>query len=386
MLASIGLLLLTGLFVCKIAGLFHFPAVTGYILGGILIGPSLLNLLPEFPFRQPIEGIALSLIAIAIGGELSLKNLRELGPQIATITTTQLLGAFVLVLFTSRLLGASLQLSLLLAALATATAPAATIAVIREYRAKGTFTNTLLAVVALDDAGCLIVYSLAAAFANVLTNGSGISILTFWEPIQEILGSLVLGAICGVILCQGLRYLRNDGEILTFGLAMAILTSGLATTWNLSSLLATMTLGMVATNLSNESHHLFSLIQRIEPPIYVAFFVLPGMYLQLEVLPSIGVLGMGYVIARILGKMGGAYLGASVTKAPDAIRKYLGLALIPQAGVAIGLSVVAVAQFPELESTIMTVILASVVISELIGPLGAKLALTRAGEIQSGAN
>ena len=164
MLASIGTLLLVGLVAGKIAGRFRFPAVTGYILGGILIGPSLLNLLPEFPFRQPIEGIALSLIAIAIGGELSLKNLQDLGPQIATITTTQLLGAFVLVLLTSRLLGASLQLCLLLAALATATAPAATIAVIREYRAKGTFTNTLLAVVALDDAGCLIVYSLASAF------------------------------------------------------------------------------------------------------------------------------------------------------------------------------------------------------------------------------
>lgn len=386
MLASIGLLLLTGLFVGKIAGQFHFPAVTGYILGGILIGPSLLNLLPEFPFRQPIEGIALSLIAIAIGGELSLKNLRDLGPQIATITTTQLLGAFVLVLLTSRLLGASLQLSLLLAALATATAPAATIAVIREYRAKGKFTNTLLAVVALDDAGCLIVYSMAAAFASVLTNGSGISLFTFWEPIREILGSFLLGIIGGLILCQGLRYLHNDGEILTFGLALAILTSGLATTWNLSSLLATMTLGMIATNLSSESRHLFDLIQRIEPPIYVAFFVLAGMYLQLDVLPSIGALGIGYVLARIVGKMGGAYLGASITKAPDAVRNYLGLALIPQAGVAIGLSVVAVAQFPELKSTIMTVILASVVVSEIIGPLGAKLALTKAGEIHSGAN
>jgi Kef-type K+ transport system membrane component KefB len=386
MLASIGTLLLVGLVAGKIAGRFRFPAVTGYILGGILIGPSLLNLLPEFPFRQPIEGIALSLIAIAIGGELSLKNLRDLGPQIATITTTQLLGAFVLVLLTSRLLGASLQLSLLLAALATATAPAATIAVIREYRAKGKFTNTLLAVVALDDAGCLIVYSMAAAFASVLTNGSGISLFTFWEPIREILGSFLLGIIGGLILCQGLRYLHNDGEILTFGLALAILTSGLATTWNLSSLLATMTLGMIATNLSSESRHLFDLIQRIEPPIYVAFFVLAGMYLQLDVLPSIGALGIGYVLARIVGKMGGAYLGASITKAPDAVRNYLGLALIPQAGVAIGLSVVAVAQFPELKSTIMTVILASVVVSEIIGPLGAKLALTKAGEIHSGAN
>jgi Kef-type K+ transport system membrane component KefB len=386
MLASIGTLLLVGLVAGKIAGRFRFPAVTGYILGGILIGPSLLNLLPEFPFRQPIEGIALSLIAIAIGGELSLKNLRDLGPQIATITTTQLLGAFVLVLLTSRLLGASLQLCLLLAALATATAPAATIAVIREYRAKGTFTNTLLAVVALDDAGCLIVYSLASAFASVLTNGSSISLLTICEPIREILGSFLVGIIGGLILCQGLRYLRNDGEILTFGLALAILTSGLATTWNLSSLLATMTLGMVATNLSSASHHLFDLIQRIEPPIYVAFFVLAGMYLQLDVLPSIGALGIGYVLARILGKMSGAYLGASITKASDTVRNYLGLALIPQAGVAIGLSVVAVAQFPELKSTIMTVILASVVVSELIGPLGAKLALTKAGEIHSDDN
>jgi len=381
MMATLGFLLLAGLLAGKAAGRFHFPAVTGYILAGILLGPSVLNAIPSFALHQPIEEFALCLIALAIGGELTIENLRDLGPQIVAITFSQLMGAFILVLAVSLLFGASLPLSLLLAALATATAPAATLAVVRQYNARGSFTNALLAVVALDDAGCLIVYSMAAAFASAIMHGAGLSLSILWEPLFEITGSLLVGGMGGLLLSWGLRHLKNDGEILTLGLSMALLVSGLATKWDLSTLLATMTLGMVAANARRENRHFFQLIQEIEPPIYVAFFVLSGMYLQLEVLPQVGLLGIGYILARAIGKMGGTYVGALRTKAPETFRKYLGLALIPQAGVAIGLGVLSSAKFPELQSTIMTIVLASVVTSEIVGPLGAKYALTKAGDI-----
>ena len=189
MMATLGFLLLAGLLAGKAAGRFHFPAVTGYILAGILLGPSVLNAIPSFTLHQPIEEFALCLIALAIGGELTIENLRDLGPQIVAITFSQLMGAFILVLAVSLLFGASLPLSLLLAALATATAPAATLAVVRQYNARGSFTNALLAVVALDDAGCLIVYSMAAAFASAIMHGAGLSLSILWEPLFEITGS-----------------------------------------------------------------------------------------------------------------------------------------------------------------------------------------------------
>jgi Kef-type K+ transport system membrane component KefB len=381
MMATLGFLLLVGLLAGKAAGRLHFPAVTGYIVAGILLGPSVLNAIPEFVLHQPIEEFALCLIALAIGGELTIENLRDLGPQILGITISQLMGAFILVLIVSLLLGASLPLSLLLAALATATAPAATLAVIRQYQAKGSFTNALLAVVALDDAGCLLLFSVASAFASALLYGSGLSMGIIWAPLIEITGSLLLGGLGGLLLSYGLRHLRNDGEILTLGLSIALLVSGLAARWNLSTLLAAMTLGMVTANARRENHHLFQLIAEVEAPVYVAFFTLSGMYLQLEVLPKVGLLGIGYILARAVGKIGGAYYGALRTKAPETFRRYLGLALIPQAGVAIGLGVVSSLKFPELQSTIMTIVLASVVTSEIVGPLGAKYALMRAGDI-----
>ncbi|HEY8345544.1 MAG TPA: cation:proton antiporter, partial [Bacillota bacterium] len=281
------------------------------------------------------------------------------------------------------LAGVELYVALIFGAISSATAPAATIMVLREYKAKGPLTDHLLAVVAIDDALCLIAYGLATAVAKVISGKvtGGVAAMIA-APIWELLGSLLLGAVFAVVLMTVSRRFREHHDKLVVALGMIFAVAGIAEFLRLSSLLACMAMGCTAVNLvPKETDRVFRIIKSIDTPIYVLFFVAAGANLHLGVLAKVGLVGVVYIISRVLGKILGAAFGAKLGQASATVRKYLGLALVPQAGVAIGVALLVQQDFPEIAGFVTTVILGSVVVYEIIGPFCSKMAITKAGEV-----
>ena len=385
---GLGVLLLTGLTGGILINRFKLPAVTGYILTGLLVGPSVLKLLDHnmVEHLSPVNPIALGIIALVIGGELEVKTLRKLGNSIMWIGILEILGAATLVTAVMLLAGQPLPIALLLGGLATATAPAATVAVIKEVRARGPLTDSLLAIVALDDALGVIVFGIMAAVVKVLVSG-GMGSTSIGDmiskPFLEIIYSVLLGGILGYILGIVARKIRKKQTLLTITLGFVFLTSGLATKFHLSSILANMVVGAVIVNTCPRRRRIFNLIEGIEIPIFVAFFALAGASLEVDMLANVGLIGILYVIGRISGKVGGTYLGGQLGRAREVVKKYLGFGLMPQAGVVVGLTMVAQEIYPEAGSFILNIILTSVVLSELVGPVLSRKALELAGEVQT---
>jgi len=385
----LSLILLAGLFLARIVNVFKLPNVTGYILAGMLIGPSFLGIIPREAVSSfnIISEAALGFIAYSIGGELSIKHLRRMGSSILVITLTESLGAVLVVIAAMVLIFKQpLPFSFMIGSIAAATAPAATIMVIRQYNAKGPLVDTLFPVVALDDAVAIMVFGIAVGISQSLPMASAgviASVLLTGRLILEIFIALGLGFCVGLFLSVISRYLRGHDALLSFAIACIFLTIGVASYFNVSSLLACLALGAAVTNLVYRSDRVLSVIDRFTPPIFVSFFAISGADLQISVLRQVGLLAIGYVIFRMIGKVLGAYLGAKWTNAPAVVQKYLGLALAPQAGVAIGLSLVAEKALPGTGIVLRNIILGSTVIYELIGPVIAKQALVMAGEISS---
>lgn len=387
----IGLILLVGFALGKLINFIKLPAVTGYLIAGLLLGPSLLGIFSNEIVTElaSINTIALGIIAFLIGGEFSLKQLKKCGKSSVVIAVVQVIGAFMLVTLSLTILtGMELYKALIFGAISTATAPAATIMVLRQYKAKGPLTENLLAVVAIDDALCLIAFGLAMAIAKVLAgklSGSLAAMIT--APLWELLGSLVLGAIFGLILLPLSSRFKDQADKLVLVLGLVFALTGMAELLHFSSLLACMTMGCVAVNLlPRESDRLFGLVKSVDTPIYVLFFVLAGANLQLDILLKVGMIGVIFIFSRVLGKIFGAWLGAVLSHAPRTVQRYLGLGLIPQAGVAIGLTLMVQQDFPEIANVVTTVVLGAVVVYEIIGPFFAKLAITKAGEVGAGSD
>ncbi|HHV43446.1 MAG TPA: cation:proton antiporter [Firmicutes bacterium] len=383
MLAAAGVLMILALFGGKLVNRVHLPSITGWVIVGLLLGPSCLRVLtPEITeLLQPIEGLALAVIALAIGGELTVRSLKKLGNAIITITWVQMLVTFGLVTLGTYLACGSWALAALLGAMSAATAPAATVAVIHELKAKGPFTRTLLAVVALDDAFTIVLFGIVMSFVETALGGSALNVSSLAAPFLEILLSTLLGVGAGLLGVVVLDRLQHRTEVLPFVLGLALLVGGVAELFGLSLLLAAMVAGSVIANLGKRPRVMFEALESVEQPIYILFFSLAGAKLQLGALGAVGLLGISYVLARSFGKILGNYLGAWLAKSPEAVRKYLGYAMLPQAGVAIGLAIVAFERLPQYADVIMTTTLAAVFIYELIGPLAAKYALVKAGEV-----
>lgn len=404
-ISTVGLVLIIGFIGSRILRRFKIPSVTGYIFAGILVGHSVLGLISKeivFSLRI-ITTLALGLIAFTIGSELKIRKIRQLGKNIFYIAPLESLGAFLLVsgaillfgIFFSASCGLDidpgkgivtqiLPLALLLGAIASATAPAATLAVMNEYRAKGPLTDTLLAVVALNDGFCIIIFGLVYGIMNALAGGGDhLSLFAILgHPLLEIIGSVAFGALLALILHLLLRFVGGRSGALIVVLGMVCLCSGIATTYNLSPLLANMAMGFTIGNISRKTQLVSGSIQGIEAPIFVAFFTIAGAELNLHLLPKIGLLGGLYFLFRILGKAGGAGMGARLSQAPKTVQRYLGLGLVPQAGVAIGLTLL-VQQNPNFVTygaIITNTVLATVALNELIGPFTAKLAFIKSGE------
>lgn len=382
---SFSLMLFCGFIVGKLLKRLGLPSVTGYIITGIIFGESVLGLqtYEQVHRLKPITNLGLGIIALVIGEELIIKEIKELGLVIFNITLFQALGTILIVILTLLLIGVSLPLAVILGVIASATAPAATTAVIEEYDAKGPYTRTLLATIAIDDAICIIIFGAALAIVQGIIDGGGLILVMFREPFIEIIGSLTTGLLLAWLLFHLGKYIKKKGDYLVIVVSILLLDMELARLFQLSPLLVNMMVGFSFVNFFNSRHELREIVKIIKEPIYVAFFTLAGAKLHLNVLLQTGIIGIIFIISRIAGKLGGAWLGALISGASKKIRRYVGLGLIPQAGVAVGLVFIATEAFPQFSEIITSVVLASITVSELIGPLAVKIALAKVGEINT---
>jgi Kef-type K+ transport system membrane component KefB len=382
---SLGFAIIIGIMFGKLMNKFKVPSVAGYIIAGLVIGISGLQIvngetLDKLSF---ISDFALGIIAFNIGSELEVSVIKKLGKSIFVIATFEALGAFILVTVSMYLLTHEIATALILGAVASATAPAATVMVLKECKAKGPLASTLLGVVAVDDAICLMIYSIASSIAKVFVKHEELTIdKILIHPIMEILFSLVVGAALGILLCYLIKKCKNKEELLGFVVGIIILLIGICTVLGLSSLLSSMTLGVMVANVSSQSRKVFSSIESFSPPIISAFFILAGCRLDISLLPQIGITGLAYFIFRVIGKISGASLGAITSNAPETVKKYIGFGLLSQVGVAVGLAITVSKEFSgtELGSLVITILLATTILTELIGPIFTKNAIIKANE------
>ena len=387
---SIALMLACGFLMTRITKKLRLPNVTAYIVGGILAGPFCLNLIPQ----KVIEGtaflpdIALAFIAFSTGEFFRLSALKKNGSKVITITVLEALGAAILVFLTCYfILHLNFAFSVVLGALATATAPASTIMTIRQTGAKGDFVETLLQVVALDDVVCLILYSVAISLADAVFSSAGFQIANVLIPVGKTLLMLLLGCVFGLLLKLFISRRSTDNRLIV---AVALLFSycGICAVLDVSPLLGCMAMGMVYIN-TTEDERLFRQLNYFSPPILLLFFFRSGLSFDLGSLVSnseglgsvpLLVIGVSYFVVRIAGKYLGAYSGCKLAGKPPKVSRYLGLALIPQAGVAIGLAALGARELGgEMGRALETIILSSSVLYELIGPGVAKLSLWLSG-------
>jgi len=380
----LALLLFSGLIFGRVVKFIKLPNVTGYLIAGLLIGPSCFKVLSGSTVTdfELISEIALAFIAFSIGSGFKLSYLKKVGIMPVVIAIFEGLAATFLVTIVLVLFGFDFEISLLLGAIASATAPAATIMVIKQYGAKGPVTETLLSVVALDDAVALIAFGFSMAVVNTLINPGHSSVFaSILAPFVEIIGSILLGFVFGLLFNIPLRYFKKDSNRLIITAGFILLGSSMATLLGLSPLLLCMCMSAALVNTSDSADSIFRLTDTVTPPIFLMFFVVSGAGLDVSYLPKIGLIGILYVLVRVAGKFLGAYFGAVITKAPDKVKKYIGLTLVPQAGVAIGLSLIASNTLPEFGATIRAVILCATFIYEMFGPIITKYGLMKAGEI-----
>jgi Kef-type K+ transport system membrane component KefB len=392
-LSTIGLLLIVSYLGSRLFQRFGIPQVVGFIVLGVLHGPSFLNVIPislsnEFLF---ISEIALGLIGFDMGSHLNLSRIRRLGKSIIFILIFEAFGAFALVFLGVFALTRSSHTALIFGALASATAPAATVDVLAEYDAKGPLTTTLLAVVGLDDALSLVLYSIASAFTvAIISGGEAPTALELLElPLIEIGGSLLTGLALGHILDQILRRLKGHHDAMAVSVGFVLLAAGFSIALDFSLILTTMIIGMVVVNSSPEhGRRIRYTIEQAGPVIYVLFFTLVGARFQINTLPAMGLLGLAYVLLRSSGKFFGAWLGGTIGGAVPAVRDNLGFGLLSQAGVAIGLALASASRFSKLGeegaalgSLVINVITATTFLVQIIGPIFVKFAIHRAGEI-----
>lgn len=382
---NLAIALLLGLLSSKLMKKIQLPNVTGYLIVGLIAGPYCLKILSLETIEQfsIIPELALGFIAFSIGAEFKLSYLRKVGKVPIVIAFAEAFGAVLAVDFILIITGNDISFSLVLGAIAAATAPAATLMVVRQYKAKGPVTETLLPVVAIDDAVALIAFGLSVALAKSINSHQNISLAaTLANPFIEIFGALIFGAILGVILKFLTKWFTGRGTRLSCTIAMISLCLGISAILGFSSLLACMAMSAVYVNLSSVSDKVFEQVDRMTPPIFMLFFFISGSQLDIGLLPSVGLIGALYVIFRVIGKVTGTAFGAKISKAAPEVRKYLGYTLIPQAGVAIGLANTAMKVVPEYGNEIRTIILCGTVIYELCGPVITKLTLKKAGEIE----
>ena len=384
LILKLSIVLVVGIIGGKIAKLLKLPNISGYLFFGLFLGPTLLNFITieDYNSYSIINELALGVIAFSIGSEFMIGEIKKLGKSIVIITLLEVIGAiFVVFAVMYFLLNQSFVFSIIIASMSAATAPAATLLVIRQYRAYGPLTKTILPVVALDDVFGIMAFGIAIAIAKITTSTATSWVGMVAQPFLEIMASLALGFVLGIILSFLAKKAKDEEEVQFYSIAAVGISSGLSILLNLSPLLTNMVVGAVIVNVLSNSKRVFGSLNKFIGVFYVLFFTLAGASLDLKILLSIGLVGLAYILSRAGGKFIGSYLGCKVTKADPKVTKFLGLALLPQGGISIGLSLIVRQQFPEYATAITTVIMFGVLVYEITGPIFAKIAITGAGEI-----
>lgn len=388
---DLGLVILLGFAVGRLFELIRIPAVTGYLVAGLLLGPISGYMSVEYLDHFSVIGdVALGFIAFQVGNELWLGKLRKSGTKIVIITVIQaVLTTSIVAVATSFFV--DLPIALILGAIAAATAPAPIMMIIKKYRTKGELTDTILPVVGLDDAVGVVMFGTLLSISISLAGSTETSMFhMIVEPLLEIVKSIVIGAVIGFVSGKAIQKITHNSDrkekTLNVVIITVLLTTGAAILTGASSILTPMVAGAFVTNLINKECFVLEeeTIRFFIPPLMIAFFTIAGAQLQFDVIAAAGVVGLIYIIGRAFGKFFGAYLGAAITKSSDKVKKYLGVSLLPQSGVAIGLSVASFNAFEgvnmEYALVIKNVILASVLFFALTGPVLVKIALFKAKE------
>lgn len=389
-----GLIILGGAFGARLFQKFHVPQVVGCIVVGILLGDVFGLITPDrIESLKPFMMFALGIIGFMIGSELRGDVFKKYGKQFFIILFSQGIGAFLLVvagtstvmwLYTGNL-SVSVAMGLVFGAIASATAPAATANVLWEYKTRGPLTAAILAIVALDDALALLLYRGAATGAKALMGtGHGSVLATMVVLLGEIVGAVILGFLAGVLLYYLLKFVKAEDKILEFALASLLLVVGISVIPGIDPILPAMILGITVANLMpRESQGMFKLVEKFSPPVYISFFVLAGAHMEFGRLGfwMVTMIAM-YTLSRAAGKMAGSWFGARYSGASAVVRKYLGICLLPQAGVAIGLAILAGQQFDaNLGRLIIMVVMTATFLMEILGPMLVKVGVEKAGEV-----
>ena len=383
---SLGIIAVLGLLSAKVINKMKLPAITGYILAGIILGPYVLNFISEEILHSSslISSIALSFVAFSLGENFKYSQLKRIGKSAFAISIGEVIGAFLLVLISMYfIVKTPLYVALIIGAIAPATAPAAILMVVREYKARGIFAETLLGVVALDDAWGIILFSFILAISSTISGNANANI--FREVLHgfiEVFGSLLLGFVMGLVFRYFVKFIRMSGNMLIFTVGFILVTGGISEQLGLSVLLSNMMLGATIANFARTSRRSFDVLSRFDPPIYLLFFVLAGASFKIGSFGELGFIGLVYIFTRLPGEMIGAYLGAVISGARGSVKKYIGLGLAPQAGVAIGLALMAKGYIPgDAGNLILNTIIITTIIYEIIGPPLVKIALAKSGSI-----
>jgi Kef-type K+ transport system membrane component KefB len=394
----LGLLIFFGFYLGKSMKFVKLPSLIGFMIIGVLCGPSLLNILNESLRSQLsfIAEIALGFVAVSIGLELNFKAMKKEGSTMALIIVSESLMAFALVTLGIYFFTRDIALSLIFGAIAPASAPAGTVAIIHEYKAKGKLTRALYTVVGFDDGLGIIIFGFAFAIAkSIIIQSGGQAPASYWAlvftPLKEILLSVLIGTGMSFLFSYLAKRLKDPRDLFIVLFASVLVTTGLSIRFHLSLILSNMVLGLLIVNMQPDSliRNIKKELTEVLPLLFILFFVLAGANLHIGSLLSLGIIGLIYMVCRISGLMSGAWFGAVMGRAEKMIKRYLGMGILSQAGVAIGLALIVKQEFTKLGvegtligTTVITTVTATSIVFEIIGPILTRIGLQKAGEIQ----
>lgn len=381
---SISLVLLAGLFVSGLLKKTKLPEVTGYILTGILIGPCLLKIVSfsDIDNLSLFSVVALAYISFLIGAEFKFKHVKKLGLRPFIIGFTTSLSTLAIVSIACILCGVNLPIALVLGAIAASTAPASIMMIVKEYKAKGEMTSNIISIIGINDVISIIIFGFTMVIAKYL-NGDTITIIGLLEPFREILISLVLGLSLGLLLGISAKWFEKGSSIICFILAYIFLSIIVCDYYGISSLLTCMVMGTTFVNFTNLKvmNKTLDLINYISSPLMVIFFVISGASLNINLIPSIALVLLVYIVSRFIGKIVGSIIGNEIANSPSNMKKYLGFTLLSQTGLAIGLAITSYEVLGSDFKVIVTIIIASSFVFDLICPILTKKVLRKVGEI-----
>ena len=387
-LSSLGIILLLALLAGHIVRFVRLPEVTGYLFAGVALGPSALGWVSHENLQalEVLSEVALGLILFSIGSVFEWRLLKRFGPRVFRLTLTESILAALLVTLGMLAAGQPWQVALLLGAICIETAPASTLMVIRECHGRGPLSEALLGVLAINNIFCIVAFSLAAAAIDLATSWQGFAMLapslyqSLYPLIWQLLGSAALGFLVGLLLAGWGSQVEENGEMLILLAGSILLCVGAARILDLSGLVASLAVGATMVNLSRRSRRLFDALAGTDPPFYAIFFVIAGADLDLSSLAALGAVGVVYLVCRLTGKFVGASIAARRLDMDPNVQRYLGFALLAQAGLAVGLVLATERRFPEHSDAVKTVILAAVAFYEVVGPVAARYAIVSSGE------